>query len=101
MRQTLGLNQMEKIDLQNVLKKHCEWLNTGIGEKLNLSGSNLSGADLSWADLSMAKYSHKGIEAKRFTVLLNLYEYTTIFRNRYIFKKTSRSWSVYVYSDGS
>lgn len=51
MRQTLGLNQMENIDLQNVLKKHCEWLKTGIGEKLNLSVANLIGADLSGANL--------------------------------------------------
>ena len=49
----------------------------------NLSYANLSNADLSYANLSNAdlrdaKYSHKGITAKRFTVILNLYKYTVI-----------------------
>ena len=44
----------------------------------NLSGADLSGANLSCADLREAKYSHKDINAKRFTVILNLYKYTVI-----------------------
>ena len=44
----------------------------------NLSNADLSYADLRGADLRGAKYSHKGITAKRFTVILNLYKYTVI-----------------------
>ena len=48
-------SNMEYDKLQEVLKKHGEWLSgSAAGVRANLSGADLSGADLSGADLSGA-----------------------------------------------
>ena len=46
--------------------------------RADLSGANLYGANLSRANLYRAKYSHKGVVAKKFMVFVGLYKYTVI-----------------------
>jgi hypothetical protein len=57
---------MDKQELQDILKKHSDWLNGEGGEKADLSEADLSGANLRGADLdfSTLHFSCKTLKAK-------------------------------------
>ena len=45
---------MNNEELNNILKEHKKWLETGEGSKANLQYANLQGANLRWANLQGA-----------------------------------------------
>ena len=86
-------------ELKTVIELHQKWIKKEVGgtraymsgaymSRANLSDANLRSADLSGADLRSAnlsdadlrgaKYSKNGVEAKRFTLINNLYKYCVI-----------------------
>lgn len=52
---------MKKLELQEALRLHCEWIKSGNGARANLSVANLSGANLSGANLSGANLSEANL----------------------------------------
>lgn len=63
------MRKITAAELTEILRLHAAW---------NRGEENGVRADLSRANLSGAKYSHKGVVAKKFMVFVGLYKYTVI-----------------------